>query len=135
MYRRPPRTTRTDTLFPYTALFRSAAAAASGACDRRRIWRCGGLYRRTCAARKARLLYQLHPDHRDDRADPPLDLRRVAAPLHGCGHLQRVGMAASLHLPAPPSFGRAIDPVASLGKTGVQAEKNGVERAEMGEGR
>src|SRR3546814_6749105 len=86
MYRRPPRTTRTDTLFPYTALFRSAAAAASGACDRRRIWRCGGLYRRTCAARKARLLYQLHPDHRDDRADPRLDLRRVAAPLRSEEH-------------------------------------------------
>src|SRR3546814_9139273 len=26
MIRRPPRSTRTDTLFPYTALFRSAAA-------------------------------------------------------------------------------------------------------------
>src|SRR3546814_13410191 len=33
MIRRPPRSTRTDTLFPYTALFRSAtlAAAALGA--------------------------------------------------------------------------------------------------------
>src|SRR3546814_9235783 len=28
MIRRPPRSTRTDTLFPYTTLFRSAAAAA-----------------------------------------------------------------------------------------------------------
>src|SRR3546814_9949352 len=27
MIRRPPRSTRTDTLFPYTALFRSAVAA------------------------------------------------------------------------------------------------------------
>src|SRR3546814_281338 len=27
MIRRPPRSTRTDTLFPYTTLFRSAAAA------------------------------------------------------------------------------------------------------------
>src|SRR3546814_12680585 len=123
MYRRPPRTTRTDTLFPYTALFRSAAAAASGACDRRRIWRCGGLYRRTCAARKARLLYQLHPDHRDDRADPRLDLRRVAAPLHGCGYLRRLGLAASLHLPDHPSFGRALDPVAVRGKSVVPADE------------
>src|SRR3546814_8429743 len=29
MIRRPPRSTRTDTLFPYTTLFRSAAAAES----------------------------------------------------------------------------------------------------------
>src|SRR3546814_966268 len=29
MIRRPPRSTRTDTLFPYTTLFRSAIAAAS----------------------------------------------------------------------------------------------------------
>src|SRR3546814_18268355 len=28
MMRRPPRSTRTDTLFPYTTLFRSAVAAA-----------------------------------------------------------------------------------------------------------
>src|SRR3546814_7222214 len=28
MHRRPPRSTRTDTLFPYTTLFRSSAAAA-----------------------------------------------------------------------------------------------------------
>src|SRR3546814_17648580 len=31
MIRRPPRSTRTDTLFPYTTLFRSAAAWGSGA--------------------------------------------------------------------------------------------------------
>src|SRR3546814_1503966 len=29
MIRRPPRSTRTDTLFPYTTLFRSSAAASS----------------------------------------------------------------------------------------------------------
>src|SRR3546814_2503763 len=33
MIRRPPRSTRTDTLFPYTTLFRSADNAASGNCD------------------------------------------------------------------------------------------------------
>src|SRR3546814_1887623 len=31
MIRRPPRSTRTDTLFPYTTLFRSAAAVGAGA--------------------------------------------------------------------------------------------------------
>src|SRR3546814_7786075 len=38
MIRRPPRSTRTDTLFPYTTLFRSAAAWS---------WRCAA----TCAPR------------------------------------------------------------------------------------
>src|SRR3546814_7668214 len=31
MIRRPPRSTRTDTLFPYTTLFRSVNGAAAGA--------------------------------------------------------------------------------------------------------
>src|SRR3546814_3121267 len=35
MIRRPPRSTRTDTRFPYTTLFRSRAKAASEAADRR----------------------------------------------------------------------------------------------------
>src|SRR3546814_9543339 len=30
MIRRPPRSTRTDTLFPYTTLFRSSASRATG---------------------------------------------------------------------------------------------------------
>src|SRR3546814_8253809 len=33
MIRRPPRSTRTDTLFPYTTLFRSSAADAAGPAD------------------------------------------------------------------------------------------------------
>src|SRR3546814_8720416 len=32
MIRRPPRSTRTDTLFPYTTLFRSAQGPGMGAC-------------------------------------------------------------------------------------------------------
>src|SRR3546814_5506611 len=34
MIRRPPRSTRTDTLFPYTTLFRSEASLALSASDR-----------------------------------------------------------------------------------------------------
>src|SRR3546814_11332215 len=41
MIRRPPRSTRTDTLFPYTTLFRSVAAPAAGDADLLR--RPGGL--------------------------------------------------------------------------------------------
>src|SRR3546814_5468551 len=33
MIRRPPRSTRTDTLFPYTTLFRSAAGSSFGCVD------------------------------------------------------------------------------------------------------
>src|SRR3546814_5049998 len=33
MIRRPPRSTRTDTLFPYTTLFRSAGKNTLGGCD------------------------------------------------------------------------------------------------------
>src|SRR3546814_1594843 len=39
MRRRPPRSTRTDTLFPYTTLFRSAPFRAVG--SRPRLWLCG----------------------------------------------------------------------------------------------
>src|SRR3546814_9832160 len=39
MIRRPPRSTRTDTLFPYTTLFRSPAAARGGL-DQHRIADC-----------------------------------------------------------------------------------------------
>src|SRR3546814_16243901 len=35
MIRRPPRSTRTDTHFPYTTLFRSTTASASPSCRRR----------------------------------------------------------------------------------------------------
>src|SRR3546814_12133883 len=44
MIRRPPRSTRTDTLFPYTTLFRSEAVAVwqgAGAVDRRLRGRLG----------------------------------------------------------------------------------------------
>src|SRR3546814_15737490 len=36
MIRRPPRSTRTDTLFPYTTLFRSAGPGAGGGAGRLR---------------------------------------------------------------------------------------------------
>src|SRR3546814_14941004 len=39
MIRRPPRSTRTDTLFPYTTLFRSRECSASGrGCAARAAW-------------------------------------------------------------------------------------------------
>src|SRR3546814_6557853 len=41
MIRRPPRSTRTDTLFPYTTLFRSPAAPADGGVLEARTERAG----------------------------------------------------------------------------------------------
>src|SRR3546814_21171873 len=46
MRRRPPRSTRTDTLFPYTTLFRSETRRAFDMCSRRvdqtvPVFRCG----------------------------------------------------------------------------------------------
>src|SRR3546814_2992965 len=49
MLRLPPRSTRTDTLFPYTTLFRSAASSAPGIPDRRN----GRCIRSTAALRSS----------------------------------------------------------------------------------
>src|SRR3546814_8639484 len=57
MIRRPPRSTRTDTLFPYTTLFRSAAAgradpqAGTGAAAAVLRGQCAAFHRRGCAGR------------------------------------------------------------------------------------
>src|SRR3546814_12455299 len=42
MFRRPPRSTRTATLFPYTTLFRAAPSAAHHAVDLRLVQGVGG---------------------------------------------------------------------------------------------
>src|SRR3546814_5529136 len=59
MIRRPPRSTRTDTLFPYTTLFRSGNSSRcqrsrlprdhQGGGRRRRAWHAGGVYRGSLA--------------------------------------------------------------------------------------
>src|SRR3546814_15487285 len=46
MIRRPPRSTRTDTLFPYTTLFRSCRTGHQGAPNYRRTWQAGRRARR-----------------------------------------------------------------------------------------
>src|SRR3546814_18515665 len=43
MIRRPPRSTRTDTLFPYTTLFRSERSSMASSCKQRSATRSAGL--------------------------------------------------------------------------------------------
>src|SRR3546814_8503930 len=66
MIRRPPRSTRTDTLFPYTTLFRSAWRGAGA----------DGRQRRQCAGRPRR-----RPQNRV-RADPHLRQPRGRSEEH-----------------------------------------------------
>src|SRR3546814_19685873 len=62
MIRRPPRSTRTDTLFPYTTLFRSRAAAGAEAAA---LALGGG---RRLAARRRPHRHVHRPPHRGPRA-------------------------------------------------------------------
>src|SRR3546814_11605159 len=70
MIRRPPRSTRTDTLFPYTTLFRSVQGRARRACrgggqDARRRPREGD------GRDRARRRRRRHPDRRKADGHPP----------------------------------------------------------------
>src|SRR3546814_3231638 len=51
MIRRPPRSTRTDTLFPYTTLFRSSASGAMRGNRSRELLRCCAPSKRARATR------------------------------------------------------------------------------------
>src|SRR3546814_19037589 len=89
MIRRPPRSTRTDTLFPYTTLFRQLLFAISDGKFHRRLSLCLAL--RTddhVAARRAR-----HGSLDRDQAPLGVDpdhleaLQSLAHGTHGAGHL------------------------------------------------
>src|SRR3546814_8518016 len=80
MIRRPPRSTRTDTLFPYTTLFRSAGGRADGDRGRDHDRRRGRFHLRFRAtfhasARAGRLLSRRRPGQRAAQDDRPLDVR------------------------------------------------------------
>src|SRR3546814_10074074 len=80
MTRRPPRSTRTDTLFPYTTLFRSHGTARSRPANRHCRHECDR--GRPSAALCEALLAGEHPDHGDhlpDRMGDQLGLGTVEA--------------------------------------------------------
>src|SRR3546814_20451608 len=101
MIRRPPRSTRTDTLFPYTTLFRSGARAVREA-------------PRPAAEGPA------------DRHPAALGRGGIALPLprqparHGAGPAVAVGEAAGLRPPAQPAgvLGPAVPGVGGAGSRG-----------------
>src|SRR3546814_15914107 len=65
MIRRPPRSTRTDTLFPYTTLFRSSPTSSSSCRSCR-----GSNVRRRCRPRSPRRSSRSMPTHRRPRQRP-----------------------------------------------------------------
>src|SRR3546814_1167614 len=104
MIRRPPRSTRTDTLFPYTTLFRSIGILP----DQLRQWHvlslraldarlCGESYRAI-----AEILLDFHGNKEDFEGDPSKNkARRLVA--HGI-KMMRGGYRMLLHY---PEIGRA----------------------------
>src|SRR3546814_2616510 len=87
MIRRPPRSTRTDTLFPYTTLFRSVVGTQPVLPDDDRISR-----------DRANLL--------DEPAEMEGDLR-IGGPIVGDGRLDGLGLAELVDLHHPGHDGAA----------------------------
>src|SRR3546814_4885318 len=73
MIRRPPRSTRTDTLFPYTTLFRSLEIKAVAACGPRHL----------AAHRDARRGQMCTPDIIAVGGDPECHMQRPRAVVAG----------------------------------------------------
>src|SRR3546814_15743092 len=129
MIRRPPRSTRTDTLFPYTTLFRSAPSLA--ACCNRTIDRACVLHSKS------------HRRHRPARRHPTLH-RAAGPPREQPGQRAKAPEAAPPLLDAWTNFlsYRCSHPRASCAggegkgyRKSVVVGKRGVVRGEEGWGR
>src|SRR3546814_16593948 len=83
MIRRPPRSTRTDTLFPYTTLFRSHRPAARAKWHRRR-WRAyrSRAFPSRAPERRARKSLECRPPCRDARRIESLDMPQRLVTVH-----------------------------------------------------
>src|SRR3546814_1151202 len=114
MLRLPPRSTRTDTLFPYTTLFRSPAAHRAGRSACRQLWRhCD----RTPASRQGRAAAcdgaglaasaDLHPLCRAHRT-PSLVTLAAAAPCGTRRTLRIIGAARGFGVLAVHSIRRLL---------------------------
>src|SRR3546814_14994211 len=101
MIRRPPRSTRTDTLFPYTTLFRSRLRAPRSAAARCR--RANSCAKETC---RGGLLARC--------GDAP---RSLSAGAPG-GCVMRVALCAATYR-RPEGLGRLLDGLAALEQSGA----------------
>src|SRR3546814_18114861 len=98
MIRPPPRSTRTDTLFPYTTLFRSAHPLVGGICRRAAL---GGL-RLAAGLQPVEEVGHRHPPHASQMEQAAGEDAVGAAPVLLDlleGHATRPGQG---FLPAPP---------------------------------
>src|SRR3546814_11695438 len=82
MIRRPPRSTRTDTLFPYTTLFRSLVGSALGSDDDGRIAACGGMRGCEGNGRKDKSGYAAQKKDRERHNEQPRSGTRPARVAH-----------------------------------------------------
>src|SRR3546814_5398422 len=89
MLLRPPRSTRTDTLFPYTTLFRSIASDAGGCLSG------PGLKREASASEAVTIVIEIG-DHFEEVADYDGSPGRIVAKMPGIGIGQRLIDAAKV---------------------------------------
>src|SRR3546814_9876944 len=109
MIRRPPRSTRTDTLFPYTTLFRSVLVAVDKADALMSEENIGaGVFH-----------HLLHPAVHDGAL--------VDVLLRLGGDMQRVEFGIADALPVPDADLLAGEPLGGVGRIGVHAEAIDVE--------
>src|SRR3546814_3968687 len=91
MLRRPPRSTRTDTLFPYTTLFRSRFAAAAAVQDQCNSQQASDLIRIATSSRKLaqirRCVVRSNPNRCCHRKPP--SARNVESDFHPLGNPRR----------------------------------------------
>src|SRR3546814_12169701 len=88
MIRRPPRSTRTDTLFPYTTLFRSWLSRTAQACSERIqiAFRTGSRCAICTKSGAFRIKGQDHDDFSDRPASPPCRPKHRGARADGHHH-------------------------------------------------
>src|SRR3546814_682964 len=116
MIRRPPRSTRTDTLFPYTTLFRSALREREATNEERR--------RHQSRGRSGRALPRRHPRH-----DQRLRLRRgrSAESRRPCAAYRvrdlLAGRGPQPHGHQPADAGSAVGPGLHEGQVPAQQER------------
>src|SRR3546814_12887596 len=95
MIRRPPRSTRTDTLFPYTTLFRSAPLrpAARSSVERRQSSGLEAVRKQDQGNGSGALFRQVNPTPLLAQRSPPLECR--GRTRHGLLRPRRMGRAKS----------------------------------------